>query len=73
MLPNPQKPIFHESAIHHDEDEWAKVQHSGYTGLTGSSKHPDWYTPGGEEMHEIVKRLWDPKEFECAWVSGVNV
>jgi hypothetical protein len=59
--------------LDHNEDAWAKVLEDGFSGLTGRPGHDDWYTPGGEEIHKIVKSLWNPEEFECAWVSLVQV
>lgn len=64
-----QKPIFHKSLVNHDDHAWTRVLDDGFSGLTGRPRQEDWFTPGGQEIHDIVKALWDPEEFECAWVS----
>jgi hypothetical protein len=64
-----QKPIVHEALVDYNEVEWDRIKEDGISGVTGQPGVADRFTPGGQEFHEIVKTLWNPKEFECAWVS----
>lgn len=62
-----QKPIFHQALVDFDPSEWKKINEDGFSGSTGLTDEPDWCTLGGEEMAKIVKTLWNPDEYECAW------
>lgn len=64
-----QKPIVHEALVDYDQAEWDRIKEDGISGVTGQPGVADRCTSGGQEFHEIVKTLWNPKEFECAWVS----
>ena len=59
----------HKALVNNDADVWAKTSEDGFAGIIGRPGHDDWCTPGGHEMQAIVERLWNPEEFECAWVS----
>jgi hypothetical protein len=55
--------------VNYDDEEWKRIEKDGISGISGQPGVPDRYTSGGQEFHEIVKTLWNPAEFECAWVS----
>jgi hypothetical protein len=31
----------------------------------------EYETPGGQEVGKMVKALWDPRGWECIWVSNL--